>query len=76
MPGKRGTEIMNGKPTLYLDQYGNKWFARTVKELRGRIGGGRVSKMYRDTKDGRPVHVGYVVGQHWCEAFQPVRNPA
>lgn len=66
---------MKGKLTLYLDQYGNKWFARTIKELREKIGGGRVSKMYRDTKEGTK-HVGYVVGPHWCEAFQPVRLPA
>ena len=61
---------------LYRDQYGNHWFARTVAELRQRIGGGRVSKMYRDTANGGAVHTGYVIGQHWCEAFRPVRNPA
>jgi hypothetical protein len=66
---------MNGKLTLYLDQYGNKWFARTVRDLREQIGG-KVSKMYVDTKDGRTMHIGYVVGRHWCEAFTPIRIPA
>ena len=63
---------MKGKFVLYLDQFGNKWTARTVRELREKIGGGRVGKMYADKKDGRTVHVGYVVGRHWCSAFQPV----
>lgn len=26
---------MIGNLTLYVDQYGNKWFAHSVKELRG-----------------------------------------
>lgn len=58
---------------LYLDQYGNKFFARTVKELRSKIegGGSRVSKMYIDKKDGSTVHCGYVIGGHWLTAFVP-----
>jgi hypothetical protein len=69
---------MKGKLTLFLDQYGNRFFASTLKELRSQIGmgGSRVSKMYRDLADGRAVHVGYVVGRHWLEAFQPVAIPA
>lgn len=69
---------MNGKWTLYIDQYGNRFGAATVKELRAKIGcgGSRVSKMYRDKKDGRTVHVGYVVGTQWCTAYQPVERAA
>lgn len=67
---------MNGKLTLYLDQYGNRWLARTVRDLRDQIGGGRVSRMFRDKADGSSVHVGYVVGAHWCDAFQPVEIAA
>lgn len=63
---------MNGQFTLYLDQYGNRYVAATVKELRAKIGGGRVAKMYRDKKDGRVVHVGYIIGPHWLTAYQPV----
>ena len=65
---------MKGKRTLYIDQWGNRFWATTVKELRNQIGmgGSRVSKMYRDKKDGRVVHVGYVIGQHWLTAFRPV----
>lgn len=67
---------MNGKPTLFLDQWGNRWWAKTVKELRSQIGmgGSRVSKMYVDKKDGRSVHIGYVVGQHWLTAYQRVEE--
>ena len=69
---------MNKKPTLYLDQYGNRFWAKTVKELREQIGmgGSRVSKMYRDKKNGGVVHVGYVVGSHWLTAYQPVERTA
>jgi hypothetical protein len=62
---------VRGKTILYIDQYGNKWWARSVRELRGKIGGGRVSKMYCDKKDGSAVHTGYVVGIHWCSAYVP-----
>lgn len=69
---------MNGKQTLYIDQYGSRYYAKTVRELRGKVGmgGSRVSKMYHDTKQGKTVHVGYVVGQHWLTAYKPVQIPA
>lgn len=67
---------MNGKLMLYIDQYGNKVFARTRKELVSESGGGRISKMYCDKKDGRIVHVGYVVGNRWFSMFQPMELPA
>ena len=65
---------MNGKRTLYLDQWGNKFWASTVKDLRKQIemGGSRVSKMYVDKKDGAAAHVGYVIGPHWLTAYQRV----
>lgn len=67
---------MRGKWTLYIDQYGKRCGASTVRELRDLLGGGRVAKMYRDKADGRAVHVGYIVGGHWCTAYQPVEIPA
>lgn len=69
---------MNGKQTLFIDQWGNRFWAKTVKALRAQIAGGgsRVGKMYRDKKDGRVVHVGYVIGEHWLTAYQPVEIPA
>lgn len=31
--------MLHGKYTLFIDQYGNRWEARTVSELRDKIGG-------------------------------------
>ena len=68
---------MNGRLLLYLDQFGNHFYARTVRELRAQIAGGRsrVFKMYADGKDGLPLHVGYVIGGHWLSMFEPVELP-
>ena len=69
---------MNGKQTLYIDQWGNHWHSNTVKDLRSQIGmgGKKVSKIYRDKTDGSLVHVGYVVGKHWLTAYQPIERTA
>ena len=64
---------MNGKPMLYIDQYGAKIWALSVRELREKCGGGRVSKQYVDGKDGTTYHTGYVVGSRWFTAFSPYR---
>jgi hypothetical protein len=60
--------------TLYIDQYGNKYFASTVKELRSKIGNGgsKVSKMYIDGKGFETYHVGYVIGRYWLRAYKPL----
>lgn len=59
---------------MFVDQYGNRFYAQTVKELRRQIGmgGSRVSIMYRDRKSGPPVRVGYVIGPHWLTEWAPV----
>lgn len=59
---------------LFIDQYGNRFFARTVKELRKQIGmgGSKVEKMYVDRKDGSTIHTGYVIGGHWLSMYAPV----
>lgn len=67
---------MRGQWMLYVDQYGTKWGARTISELRRKIGGGRVSKMYVDTKAGVTKHVGYIVGRLWCTAYVPFEGAA
>ncbi len=56
-------------PSLWLNQYGEKFRATTIKEL-------RVSKMYRDTKEGKVIHTGYVIGRHWLSEYQPVIREA
>ena len=53
---------MNGTLMLYLDQYGNHFYARTVRELREKVGssGSRIAKMYVENgADGEPRHVGH-----------------
>ncbi len=65
---------MRGKQTMYIDQYGNRFYAKTLKELREKLGGGKISKMYVDGKDGKTYHIGYVVGKHWLNAFTPLRK--
>lgn len=54
-------------PTLFVDQYGRKIVARSLRE---KANGGKVSKMYRDKKDGRTVWTGYVVGASWFTALK------
>ena len=66
---------MYGKPMLYVDQWGKATWARTVKELCERLGYSTARTMYRDKKGGPPVRVGYVVGPHWCDRFQPLELP-
>lgn len=51
----------------------NRYEARTVSELRAKVGGGRVSKMYVEDKSGKVYHIGYVIGYYWCKAYTPVR---
>lgn len=67
---------MNGKLMLYIDQWGNKWWAETVKELCLKIGFSHAQRMYCDFKDGTTKHTGYVVGSHWCTAYQPYLGEA
>lgn len=63
----------------WIDQYGRVVFARTIKELRERAGGGRVFKIYKDcasvTHGTITKHVGYGVGHRWFNEFAPVERP-
>ena len=63
---------MNGKHVLYIDQYGNRFFVSTLKELREEIKG-RASKMYLERGD-KTYHVGYVIGGHWLTAYTPLER--
>lgn len=55
---------------LYVDQYGNKFYAPSLAELRKQIPG-RASPMYVDKKDGSTMHVGVVIGDHWLTEYIP-----
>jgi len=67
---------MNGKMTLFIDQYGSKIWARTVRDLREKAGGGRVFKIYVDKTVGGTFHCGYGVGKRWFTAYHPVELAA
>jgi hypothetical protein len=69
-------KLLDGALTLFIDQYGTPIWARTVKELREKCGGGHVFKIYSDKMDGphagRSVHCGYGVGRRWFYAYKPL----
>lgn len=60
---------------MYCDQYGYKYYAKTLKELKQAVcpytSHPRVAIMYKDKKDGSVVRCGYVVSHHWLTAFKP-----
>ena len=60
--------------TLFVSQYGDLFYASSVKELREQVSGA-CSPMYRDQKDGTVLQVGYVVGQLWLTAYRPAAVP-
>jgi hypothetical protein len=63
-----------GKPRrLFLDQYGQRWYANTVRDLRRQIPG-KVSIMYLDKRDGSVIRCGYVVGKLWLAEYAPVEK--
>ncbi len=67
---------MNGKRRLYIDQYGHRYWANTVRSLCEQVGHTTARTMYRDKKDGRTVRAGYVIGQYWLDRFTPDELPA
>ena len=63
----------NKQVTLYISQYGDRFYSYTLKELRAKIRG-RCERMMVDGADGHVYHVGYVIGQLWLTAYAPIRN--
>ena len=60
---------------MYLDQYGCKYLARSLKELKKEvcphIDYPKTSIMYKDKKVGTTVRCGYIVSDHWLTAYIP-----
>lgn len=75
---------MPKQPHLFVDQYGNRWHATTVKGLASQINpyakAPKARRMYVDGRDGKTYHVGYIVsagrgnGDHWLTEYAPVRR--
>lgn len=60
-------KTLKPRTRLFIDQYGQRFWARSVKDLREQIGG-RVSRMYRDAPGGAE-HIGYVIGRNWLTEY-------
>ena len=62
------------KQYMGIDQYGTTYHGLTypAKDLKERIGRGKVSKIYRDTKSGKTYHVGYSVGPYWVDVYEVI----
>lgn len=61
--------------TIYMgvDQFGHTYHdLRHPRKKLSKILPGRVSKMYQDTKDATPAHVGYVIGPLWITLYQVI----
>lgn len=65
--------MLNGKPTLLMDQHGQCVWVTSLADLHRQVPG-RISRMYCDKKDGKTCHVGYVVGGRWFTAYRPVEK--
>jgi hypothetical protein len=61
---------------IAVDQDGQMYHALGPyprKELLQRLGRRRASKMYIDTRDGRTLHVGYVIAGLWLTLYEVKR---
>jgi hypothetical protein len=63
----------NKQVTLYVSQYGERFYSFTLKDLRTKISG-RCERMMADGVDGEIYHVGYVIGDLWLTAYSPLRK--
>ena len=61
---------------LFIDQAGNQFFAKTLHELKRQCYNKQARKQYVDSKVGRPVHCGYVIGDRWLTAYDPIHVKA
>lgn len=59
---------------LYVDQYGTRFYASTVRTLCEQLDHTRATRMYVDGKDGNTYHIGFVIGKHWLRAYTPLRK--
>lgn len=59
---------MKPRFSLHVDQFGNRYYARTLKELRKQIPG-KVSRMFFEDKSGNVYHCGYVIGKRWLNSY-------
>lgn len=61
--------LTQDRPTLFIDQYGQRIVATSLKELKQKVYyRGGAAKQYVNTAKG-PLWTGYVLGARWFTAF-------
>jgi hypothetical protein len=65
---------------MAIDQHGETYHnlgSSPREELLERLGESSAKKMYRDGKDGKVYHVGWIVGSLWLTVYrvEPMRKP-
>lgn len=57
---------------MAIDQYGQTYhgLVKPRRDLLTRLGGKHASRMFRDKKDGRTVHVGWIIGGLWLTVYE------
>lgn len=64
--------LTQDRATLFVDQYGQHYWACSLAELTEKTGHSHANKIYRDKADGSSAWVGYVVGPLWLTAYHSV----
>jgi hypothetical protein len=67
---------MNGRAMLWLDQWGQPYWSKTIRELCQKLGYARRSArpMYVDGTDGKSYRTGVVIGRFWLSGYFPLRD--
>lgn len=61
------------KNFMAVDQFGQTYHnlgPHPRKELMRRLGTSHAARMYRDKKDGRTVHIGWVIAGRWLSLYE------
>jgi hypothetical protein len=66
--------IINMKQYMGIDQYGQHCHGleQPRQDLMNKLGCQHADKMYVDLKNGKTVHVGYVISNHWIRIFEVI----
>lgn len=60
---------------VFIDQYGSKFYASTIKELKEiACLSGKVFKIFQDTNDGKTIQVGTGIGRHWFTRYTAIEK--
>ena len=62
--------------TLWVSHSGQIVRAQGRSGLLTKLSATRAEKIFRDKRDGPPVHCGYIVRGQWWSAYAPVEVPA